>query len=108
MTLFYMRFISSYWHHYDMGFSGGNGFALVFLHGPVSLLLFLAVIVFGWLLLRWLRIGPWLGIPLIFIAMFLVLAFRMANEVRRTAGYPTDVTTPFGQFFEDFLSKCFS
>jgi hypothetical protein len=103
LAVIYMMLIGSYWYHYEMGASGGNGFALLFLYGPTAFVLFLGSAAVGWLLVRRFGGGPWLGALFSFVAMLLVFVCAVTYEVRRTANYPTDVKTPFGEFVRGFI-----
>jgi ABC-type dipeptide/oligopeptide/nickel transport system permease subunit len=108
LALLYMMLVASYWHHYDIGSSGGNGFALLIFYGPGSLAIFLAISIFGWPVLRRFHVGVRLTTFFVLLAMLLALVICVTYEVRRTADYPTNVRTPFGEFLRDFVRNRFN
>ncbi len=107
LALLFIMLIGAYWYHYEMGSSGGNGMALLFLYAPASLAAFIWTAIVVFLLLRRVHLGPWLAAFFACIGMAFTFVGAFAYEARRTADYPTHIHTPLGEFLKDFARKRF-
>jgi hypothetical protein len=103
LTFLFVMLVANYWDQYEIGELGGNSFALLFLYAPVSFAAFLGTALVGFLLLRRVRLGPWVAAFLSCIGMALLFIGGFACEVWRTADYPTQIQTPIGVFLKDFV-----
>lgn len=105
LALLFVTLIATYWGYYNIGFYGGNGFALLFMDLPASLGAFTGSGLLIWAL-RW-RFGfkLWSTLLLSLAAMLVVFVCGFAIEVQRTTYYPTNADKNIGEFLRYFIHQ---
>lgn len=104
LTFLFINLVGSYWKYWDMGSSGGNGFALLFLYSPRMLVIFLVIAILmpfllSRILARWQLTVVSIGsLLLVFVAAFLI-------EVWRVLDYPGVRTGSMGGFLFQYMRK---